>query len=82
MIKRIIPLLLYKDGRLVKNLSDVEVKTDSDIMSGMLTAINDFVQDSFNTEGDLGSIDYGNNKIILQSVVENIAPLYDIIGIR
>jgi len=51
---------------LVKNLSDVEVKTDSDIMSGMLTAINDFVQDSFNTEGDLGSIDYGNNKIVLQ----------------
>ena len=43
--------LIYKDGRLVKNLSDVEVKTDSDIMSGMLTAINDFVQDSFNTEG-------------------------------
>ena len=58
--------LIYKDGRLLKNLSDVEVKTDSDIMSGMLTAINDFVQDSFNTEGDLGSIDYGNNKIILQ----------------
>jgi len=58
--------LIYKDGRLVKNLSDVEVKTDSDIMSGMLTAINDFVQDSFNTEGDLGSIDYGNNKIVLQ----------------
>ena len=58
--------LIYKDGRLVKNLSDVEVKTDCDIMSGMLTAINDFVQDSFNTEGDLGSIDYGNNKIILQ----------------
>ena len=35
-------------------------------MSGMLTAINDFVQDSFNTEGDLGDIGYGNNKIILQ----------------
>jgi len=58
--------LIYKDGRLIRNLSAVEVKTDSDIMSGMLTAINDFVQDSFNTEGDLGSIDYGNNKIILQ----------------
>ena len=55
--------LIYKDGRLVKNLSDVEVKTDSDIMSGMLTAINDFVQDSFNTEGDLGSIDYGIIKL-------------------
>jgi len=58
--------LIYKDGRLLKNASAVEVKTDTDIMSGMLTAINDFVQDSFNTEGDLGSIDYGNNKIILQ----------------
>ena len=58
--------LIFKDGRLIKNISAVEVKTDSDIMSGMLTAINDFVQDSFNTEGDLGSIDYGNNKIILQ----------------
>ena len=58
--------LIYKDGRLIQNLSAVEVKTDSEIMSGMLTAINDFVQDSFNTEGDLGSIDYGNNKIILQ----------------
>ena len=58
--------LIYKDGRLLKNVSAVEVRTDTDIMSGMLTAINDFVQDSFNTEGDLGSIDYGNNKIILQ----------------
>ena len=58
--------LIYQDGRLIKNLSDVEVKTDSEIMSGMLTAINDFVQDSFNTEGDIGSIDYGNNKIVLQ----------------
>ena len=58
--------LIYKDGRLIRNISAVEVKTDSDIMSGMLTAINDFVQDSFNTEGDLGDIGYGNNKIILQ----------------
>ena len=58
--------LIYKDGRLIRNISAVEVKTDSDIMSGMLTAINDFVQDSFNTEGDLGDIGYGNNKIVLQ----------------
>ena len=35
-------------------------------MSGMLTSTNYFRQDSFQTEGDLGSIDYGNNKIILQ----------------
>ncbi len=58
--------LIYKDGRLIRNISAVEIKTDSEIMSGMLTAINDFVQDSFNTEGDLGDIGYGNNKIVLQ----------------
>jgi hypothetical protein len=32
----------------------------------MLTAINDFVKDSFQTEGNLGAIDYGENKIILE----------------
>jgi len=35
-------------------------------MSSMLTAINDFVKDSFQTEGNLGAIDYGENKIILE----------------
>ena len=56
--------LIYKDGRLIRNISAVEIKTDSDY-EWMLTAINDFVQDSF-TEGDLGDIGYGNNKIVLQ----------------
>ena len=32
----------------------------------MLTAINDFVKDSFQTTGNLGSIDYGENQIILE----------------
>ena len=58
--------LIYSDGRLVSHVSDVENAIDSDIMSGMLTAINDFVQDSFSSEEDLGSIDYGQNKIVLQ----------------
>ena len=38
-------------------------------MSGMLTAINDFVQDSFNTEGDLGDIGYGNNKLFYKKII-------------
>ena len=58
--------LIYSDGRLVSHVSDVESAIDSDIMSGMLTAINDFVQDSFSSQDDLGSIDYGQNKIVLQ----------------
>jgi hypothetical protein len=39
---------------------------DSEIMSSMLTAINDFVQDSFQAQGFLGSIDYGDSKIVLE----------------
>jgi len=45
---------------------DEEAKVDEDIMSSMLTAINDFVKDSFQTTGNLGSIDYGENQIILE----------------
>ena len=58
--------LIYSDGRLVSHISDVESKIDTDIMSGMLTAMNDFVKDSFTSKEDLGSMDYGQNKILLQ----------------
>ncbi len=58
--------LVYNDGRLIASEHSREAKVDSDIMSSMLTAINDFVKDSFQTEGNLGAIDYGENKIILE----------------
>jgi len=58
--------LIYNDGRMITSLMDKEAKVDSDIMSSMLTAINDFVKDSFQTSGNLGSIDYGENQIILE----------------
>ena len=58
--------LIYNDGRMITSLMDEEAKVDSDIMSSMLTAINDFVKDSFQTTGNLGSIDYGENQIILE----------------
>ena len=51
---------------MITSLMDEEAKVDSDIMSSMLTAINDFVKDSFQTSGNLGSIDYGENQIILE----------------
>jgi len=58
--------LIYQDGRLLEYVGTGEAQTDTDIMSGMLTAINDFVQDSFQSTGDLGAIDYGDNTVILQ----------------
>ena len=51
---------------MLSSLMDEEAKVDEDIMSSMLTAINDFVKDSFQTTGNLGSIDYGENQIILE----------------
>ena len=41
--------LIYNDGRMLSSLMDEEAKVDEDIMSSMLTAINDFVKDSFQT---------------------------------
>ena len=35
-------------------------------MGSMLTAINDFVQDSLRAAGELGSIDYGDNRILIE----------------
>jgi hypothetical protein len=58
--------LIYKDGRLITTLASKESTMDSEIMSSMLTAINDFVRDSFQAEGFLGSIDYGDSKIVLE----------------
>ena len=47
-----------------------ESATDSDLIGGMLTAIRDFVRDSFGqgqTEKELDEIQYGDQRIIIQS---------------
>ncbi|MEC7930264.1 MAG: hypothetical protein VX774_00810, partial [Candidatus Thermoplasmatota archaeon] len=58
--------LIYNDGRLITGQSLKETTIDQDIMGSMLTAINDFVQDSFKAGGELGSIDYGDNRIMIE----------------
>ena len=58
--------LIYNDGRLITGQSLKETAIDQDIMGSMLTAINDFVQDSFKAAGELGSIDYGDNRIMIE----------------
>lgn len=47
-----------------------ENATDSDLVSGMLTAIRDFVRDSFGqgqSEKELDEVQYGDQRIIIQS---------------
>ncbi len=41
-------------------------KIDADIMSSMLTAVNDFVADSFGTDGYLGLLQYGKHTVRIE----------------
>ena len=62
--------LIYVDGRLINQVSfdsKVRVDMDEDIMSGMLTAITDFIKDSFSEEtGALKTLQYGKMTIFLE----------------
>lgn len=63
--------LIYREsGLLLKALSsDPSISEDSDLISGMLTAIRDFVADAFGQEGDgeLDEVQYGDRRILLES---------------
>ncbi len=78
-------LIHRENGLLLWHIShDPEASPDSDIISGMLTAIRDFVQDSFgqSSEGQLDEIQYGSRRILLETaqhaylavVIEGIEP--------
>jgi hypothetical protein len=60
--------VIYGDGRLISHRTRrLTPDMDSDIVGGMLTAIQQFVKDSFSKEEDgaLASMEYGSNKILL-----------------
>ncbi len=63
-------LLIHKDtGLLIHHLSTINTLTDADIISGMLTAIRSYVQDSFGSTQEGGSLDaisYGNLRILIE----------------
>ena len=79
-------LIHRETGLLIRHLSleSDEADADGDLISGMLTAIRDFTQESFGRgkEGDLDSIEYGDQQIMIQSgkaayiavVIEGTAP--------
>ncbi len=78
--------LIHRDsGLLLLHLAhSPESAADSEIISGMLTAIRDFVADAFGQgqEGQLDEIQYGNRRILIEAsrhatlavVVEGIEP--------
>jgi hypothetical protein len=63
-------LIYRQSGLLLRVLSpDQELSADSDLISGMLTAIRDFVHDAFGhkQEGQLNEVQYGENRILIES---------------
>jgi cytoskeletal protein RodZ len=60
-------LIQQESGLLMAHIGD-EKTADSDLISAMLTAIRDFVHDSFGAQSDeqLDEIQYGNQSIIVQ----------------
>lgn len=61
--------LIHLDGRLIHHATRrLATGVDSDILSSMLTAVTSFVKDALarTGEGQLGSLEYGDNKIIME----------------
>ncbi|MCO5184012.1 MAG: hypothetical protein M9965_08760 [Anaerolineae bacterium] len=63
-------LIQHESGLLLAHYAHEGVGTDSDLVSGMLTAIRDFVQDSFSSaQGEHEQLDevvYGNQHIVIR----------------
>ena len=59
--------LLYRDGLLIKHETRrLKPDIDTDILSGMLTAVQQFVKDSFRTEeGELDELTFGQMHILI-----------------
>ena len=60
--------VVYRDGRLMARCSREECRTeDADLMSGMLIAVQGIIQDGLQRGGELESIKYGENLIMMAS---------------
>jgi len=61
--------VIYRDGRLIRHASrKLASEEDKDVLSSMLTAVQDFVREGLSKDEDspLGSLEYGKNKIVLE----------------
>jgi len=57
--------LIYQDGRMITHVARKDSKIDDQIFSGMLIAVQSFVKDSFQSEDELTSFEFGSRKMIL-----------------
>ena len=64
-------LVIYQDGRLIShNSRTLKPDVDREIFTGMLTAVQSFVKESFNRddpEGELNQMAYGKKTILLEN---------------
>ncbi len=61
-------LVVYRDGRLIGRYGTAGHMTqDADLMSGMLIAVQGLVQDGLHDGGELESIKYGDNILLVSS---------------
>ena len=61
--------LIYRDGRLISHATRrIRPEMDDEILSSMLVAIQNFVQDSFrdDTGGLLKSLEFGENRFMIE----------------
>jgi hypothetical protein len=61
--------LMYNDGRLIQHTTRrIKADMDVDVFTSMLTALQAFVKDSMGREtgGELGSMEFGGDKILLE----------------
>ena len=59
---------IHNDGRLIMaaTAKDSVDRDAQDVFAGMFTAIQEFIKDSMQREGYLGSFEYGDNRIIIE----------------
>ena len=58
--------LVYNDGRLLGHVFSETQKTDAEILTSMLMAVNDFVADSLGATGNIGNLEFGANSIVIE----------------
>ena len=58
--------LVYNDGRLLSHVFSEAQQTDAEILTSMLTAVNDFVADSLGATGNIGNLEFGANSIVIE----------------
>lgn len=58
--------LVYNDGRLLNHSTSEKQQTDAEILTSMLSAVNDFVADSLGKKGNIGNMQFGDNTIVIE----------------